>query len=157
MAERLTEVYCVLVPLAEGRLILPRSCVAEVVAHSTPVEMAGAPPWYLGTVQWTGRAVPLVSFEGICGEPVPPVTGRSRIVVLHCLGSELEGGYFALVSQGFPQVLRVTADVVRPDNSRAIPERWPALCQLRMMSETPLVPDVERLESMIAQETSVAA
>jgi chemosensory pili system protein ChpC len=157
MAERLTEVYCVLIPLAEGRLILPRSCVAEVVAHSTPVEMPGAPPWYLGTVQWTGRAVPLASFEGICGEAVPPVTGRSRIVVLHCLGSELEGGYFALVSQGFPQVLRVTTDVVRPDNSRAIPERWPALCQLRMMSETPLVPDVERLESMIAQETSVAA
>jgi chemosensory pili system protein ChpC len=101
--------------------------------------------------------VPLASFEGICGEAIPPVTGRSRIVVLHCLGSELEGGYFALVSQGFPQVLRVTTDVVRPDNSRAIPERWPALCQLRMMSETPLVPDVERLETMIAQETSVAA
>ena len=70
--------------------------------------------------------VPLVSFEGICGEAIAPVTGRSRIVVLHCLGAELEGGYFALVSQGFPQVLRVTTDVVRPDNSRAIPER----CQL---------------------------
>ena len=40
--------------------------------------------------------MPLVSFEGICGEQIPPVTGRSRIVVFHCLGSELEGGYFAI-------------------------------------------------------------
>jgi chemosensory pili system protein ChpC len=157
MAERLLELYCVLIPLADGRLILPRSCVAEVVAHSTPVEMPGAPAWYLGTVQWNGRSVPLASFEGLCGEAIPPVTGRTRIVVLHCLGGVLNGGYFALVSQGFPQVVRATADVVRPDNSRAIPERWPALCQLRMMSETPLVPDVERLEALIAQETSVAA
>ena len=119
MPERLTEVYCVLIPLADGRLILPRSCVAEVVAHSTPVEMPGAPPWYLGTVQWSGRAVPLVSFEGICGEPTPPVTGRTRIVVMHCLGSELDGGYFAMVSQGFPQVLRVTGDVIRPTRARS--------------------------------------
>lgn len=157
MAERLLEVYCVLVPLADGRLILPRSCVAEVVAHSTPVEMAGAPQWYLGTVQWSGRNVPLISFEGICGQAIAPITGRSRIVVLHCLGSALEGGYFGLVAQGFPQVVRVTSDVIRPDNSRALPDRWPALCQVRMVNETPLVPDVERLEAMIAQETSVAA
>ena len=157
MAERLLEVYCVLVPLAEGRLLMPRSCVAEVVAYSTPSEMPNAPPWYLGSINWSGRSVPLVSFEGLCGLPLPTASGRSRVVVLHCLGSALEGGYFALVAQGFPQVVRVTTDIVRPDNSRAIPDRWPALCQVRMMSETPLVPDIERLETLVAQETRVVA
>ncbi len=156
MAERLLEIYCVLVPLADGRLIVPRSCVAEVVGHSVPAQMPGAPPWYLGTFAWSGQQVPLVSFEGVCGQAIPPVTGRSRIVIAHCLGDELEGGVFGFVAQGFPQVVRVTSDVVRPDNSRAIPERWPVLCQLRMMSEAPLVPDLERLETMIAEETSVA-
>lgn len=157
MPERLLEIYCVLVPLADGRLILPRSCVAEVVAYSPPAEMPGAPTWYLGTVPWGGGQVPLVSFEGICGQTIPPVTGRARIVIVHCLGETLEGGVFALVAQGFPQVVRVTSDVVRPDNSRAIPERWPVLCQLRMLSEAPLVPDLERLEAMIAEETSVTS
>jgi chemosensory pili system protein ChpC len=155
MAERLLEVYCVLVPLADGRLILPRSCVAEVVGHTPPAEMPGAPPWYLGTFAWSGAQVPLVSFEGICGQPIPPVTGRTRLVIVHCLGDELEGGVFGLVAQGFPQVVRVTSDVVRPDNSRPIPDRWPVLTQLRMMNEAPLVPDLERLEQMIAEETSV--
>ena len=44
MAERLTEVYCVLIPPAAGRLILPRCCIAEVAAHTTPVALPGAPP-----------------------------------------------------------------------------------------------------------------
>jgi chemosensory pili system protein ChpC len=157
MAERPVEVYCVLIPLADARLILPRSCVAEVVAHHAPVAMPGAPAWYLGTVQWSGRSVPLVSFEGACGHPIPATSGRSRIVVMHCLGETLEGGYVAIVSQGFPQVVRVTPDVIRPDHSRVIPERWPAICQVRMMTEAPLVPDLERIESMVAQETSVGA
>ena len=64
---------------------------------------------------------------------------------------------FALVSQGFPQLVRVSSDVVRPDNSRVFPERMPVICQIRMVNETPLVPDLERLEEMIADETSISA
>ena len=153
MAERPLEVYCVLVPLAEGRLLLPRSCVAEVVAYTPPVSMPGAPAWYLGTVSWNARSVPLVSFEGACGQAIPPASGRSRIVVLHGIGDALEGGFLGLVSQGFPQVVRVTPEVIRADRSVALPERWPALCQVRMMTEAPLIPDLERLESLVAQET----
>ena len=51
--------------------------------------------------------------------------------------------------------MRVSTDVVRPDNSRSFPERAPVLCQIRMLNETPLVPDLERLEEMIAEETSI--
>jgi chemosensory pili system protein ChpC len=77
--------------------------------------------------------------------------------VFHCLGTRLDGGNFAVVSQGFPQLVRVSSDVVRPDNSRVFPERAPVICQVRMVNETPLVPDLERLEEMIAEETRVAA
>ena len=79
------------------------------------------------------------------------------MVVFHCLGTRLDGGNFAVVSQGFPQLVRVSSDVVRPDNSRVFPERAPVICQVRMVNETPLVPDLERLEEMIAEETRVAA
>jgi hypothetical protein len=30
----------------------------------------------------------------------------------------------------------------------------PVLCQVRMINETPLVPDLERLEEIISQETT---
>ena len=36
-------------------------------------------------------------------------------------------------------------------------ERTPVICQVRMVNETPLVPDLERLEEMIAEETSIGA
>ncbi len=157
MAERVTEIYSLLIPLVDGRLIVPRACVAEVIGFQTPSEMTGAPPWYIGTVPWNGRQVPLASFEGACGQMIPPASGRTRIVVFHCIGSQLEGGYFGLVSQGFPQLVRVSSDVVRPDNSRSFPERMPVICQVRMVNEVPLVPDLERLEEMIAEETTMPA
>jgi len=157
MSERVQEIYSLLVPLAEGRLIVPRACVAEVVGFQVPSEMTGAPPWYIGTVLWSGKQVPLVSFEGACGQAIPAHSGRTRVVVFHCLGTRLDGGNFAIVSQGFPQLVRVSSDVVRPDNSRVFAERAPVICQVRMVNETPLVPDLDRLEEMIAEETRIAA
>jgi chemosensory pili system protein ChpC len=62
-----------------------------------------------------------------------------------------------VLTQGFPQLVRVNADVVKADSSRTFAERSPVLCQVRMINETPLVPDLERLEEMISEETSVAA
>jgi hypothetical protein len=31
----------------------------------------------------------------------------------------------------------------------------PLICQVRLLNETPWVPDLERLEAMVAEETSV--
>jgi len=155
MSESGSEIYSLLIPLADARLLVPRACVAEIAGYQVPSSMVGAPPWYLGLVQWNGRAVPLVSFEGLCRHPTPIVSTRSRLVVMHAIGERVDAGAYALVSQGFPQLVRVSNDVVRPDHSRSFPERSPVLCQVRMLNETPLVPDLERLELMIAEETSV--
>ena len=155
MTERIAEVYSLLIPLADARLLVPRACVAEVIGYQAPAPMDNAPPWYLGLVNWSARMLALASFEGACGLPIPLTNNRSRIVVFHALAGRAESGYIAIVSQGFPQLVRVSNDVVRPDNSRSFPERMPVLCQVRMLNETPLVPDLERLEAMIAEETSV--
>lgn len=155
MTERIAEVYSLLIPLADSRLLVPRACVAEVIGYQSPAPMERAPPWYLGVVNWNARTVPLVSFEGACGLMIPPASGRSRIVVFHALAGRAESGFISIVSQGFPQLVRVSNDVVRPDNSRSFPDRIPVLCQVRMLNETPLIPDLERLESLIADETSV--
>ena len=156
MVERITEIYSLLVPLLDGRLIIPRSCVAEVVGFQNPSEMPGAPPWYLGMFSWGSRQIPLISFEGTCGQTIPPLTGLTRVVVLFALGSQIEGGYYGMVSQGFPQLVRVNADVVKADPSRNFPERGPILCQVRMLNESPLIPDFECLEQMISEETRAA-
>ena len=145
------------VPLAGERLIVPRACVAEVISFQAPAGMANAPPWYAGIVNWGGRSVPIVSFEGAFGQALPTVSSRTRIVIFHAMSGKLASGYFGVLTQGFPQLVRVNADVVRPDPSRSFPERSPVICQVRMVNETPLIPDLQRLEQMIAEETSVMA
>lgn len=146
------EIYCLLVPLSEDRLLLPRACVAEVINYQAPTPMEGAPPWYLGTVAWGGRRVPLVAFEATLGKALPRASGRTRIVVMQGLTSRT-GGNFCVLTQGFPQLVRLTPEVIHADDSRSFNERVPVIGQVRMMNETPLIPDFERLEAMIAEET----
>ena len=149
-----SEVYCVLLPLAEERLLLPRACVLEVVNYHAPTPMVSAPPWYRGTIPWGGRQVPVVSFEACCGRSIPEPSGRTRIVLLHSLTAD--AAPIGILAQGFPQHVRVAADVLKGDDSRVFGERVPVICQVRMISEYPLIPDLERLEQMIGEETRVA-
>jgi chemosensory pili system protein ChpC len=159
MSAAVDELYCLLVPLSEDRLLVPRSCVTEVINYQAPTPLEGQPPWYLGTVAWGGRRVPLVSFEAACGRNVPRTSGRTRIVVMQGITPHAEamGGHFALLTQGFPQLVRLSPDVVHADDSRSFTDRVPVICQVRMVNERPLVPDFERLEQQIAEETRPAA
>jgi chemosensory pili system protein ChpC len=150
------EIYCLLVPLADDRLLVPRSCVTEVINYQAPTPMEGAPPWYLGTVAWGGRRVPLVSFEAACGRNPPRASGRTRIVVMQGITGDSGPGHLAVLSQGLPQLVRLSPDVVHANDSRTFGERSPVICQVRMVNEYPLVPDFERVERMIAEETRAA-
>ena len=150
------ELYSLLIPLAQERLIVPRACVAEVITWQAPEKMEGTPPWYLGTIHWSGRAVPVISFEAACGQSLPTPGTRTRIVIFVALGNHITGGYFGVITQGFPQLVRVNVDVVKSDPSRTFPERGPILCQVRMLNESPLIPDFDHLEEMISEETRAA-
>ena len=150
------ELYSLLIPLGQERLIVPRACVAEVITWQAPERMEGTPAWYLGTIQWNGRQVPVISFEAACGQSYPPPGTRTRIVIFAALGSHVTGGYFGLITQGFPQLVRVNADVVKADPSRSFSDHGPVLCQVRMLNESPLIPDFEWLERMISEETRAA-
>ncbi len=154
MSERPAEIYGLLIPLAGERLLVPRGCVAEVVGYQTPQEMTGAPPWYIGVINWNGRKVPLVSFEGSCGQDVAPPTERSRVVVLNAVSPQVDAGYLAVLSQGFPQLVRISPELVKLDAARTFGEGSPVLCQLHMLNESPLVPDLDRLEVMVSEETT---
>lgn len=147
------ELYSLLVPLAEDRLIVPRACVAEVVRFSRPEQADGSKEWMLGTVNWNGRPLPVVSFEGTIGKELPAPTGRTRIVVFHASTGQIRIGYFGMLTQGFPQLVRVNRAVLKLDATSGWPEGAPVLCRARMINEYPLVPHLEKLEMMIVRES----
>ena len=150
------ELYSLLVPLSEDRLIVPRACVAEVVRYSAPKQEAGAHEWMIGEVNWSGRPLPVVSFEGAIGNDVPVATGRTRIVVFYASAGHLKSGFFGLLTQGFPQLVRVNKDVLKLDATEGWPDGAPVLCRVRMINEYPLIPDLDRLEAMLAEELTQA-
>lgn len=151
MSERDEELYCLLVPMTDQRLVIPRSCVAEVIGYVTPSDPAEGPPWYLGIVNWNGRHVPLVSFEGASGAKVLPASARARIVILHTMSPEVQSGYFAILAQGYPQLVRVSRKTLQPVALpvEGLPET--VLCQVRLLDETPAVPDLAAIEAMLAE------
>lgn len=153
MSAAAEELYSLLIPLTEDRLIVPRACVAEVVRFSKPEQREGSRDWLLGTISWSGRELPVVAYEGTIGKEVPAATGRTRIVVFYATGGKLRGGYFGMVTQGFPQLVRVNREVLRLDSPDGWDDGAPVLCRVRMINEFPLIPHLENLEEMIAEET----
>ena len=153
MSSDTEELYILLIPLAEDRLIVPRACVAEVVRFSSPEKEAGAHDWMLGSVTWNGRPLPVISFEGALGKDVPAITGRTRIVVFYASTGQLKTGYFGVLTQGFPQLVRVNKDVLQLHTTEGWPQDAPVLCRVKMINEFPLIPNLEKLEAMLARES----
>jgi chemosensory pili system protein ChpC len=147
------EIYSLLIPLVGERLVVPRACVAEVVRFGSPRRTEGAQDWLLGMVNWNGRELPVVSYEGTLGRDIPAATGRTRIVVFVGSTGQLKTGYFGITTQGFPQLVRVNRDVLKLESTDGWPDGAPALCRVRMINEFPLIPDLEKLEYMLARES----
>ena len=147
------ELYSLLVPLAEERLIVPRACVAEVVRYAPPDKRDGTRDWMLGTISWNGRELPVVSYEGAIGTELPPTTGRTRVVVFYSITGNVRPGFFGILTQGFPQLVRVNEEVLKLESTEGWAEGAPILCRVRMINEFPLIPDLESLEAMIAADS----
>lgn len=144
------DIYSLLVPLSDHRLLVPRANVAEVTSFRQHKPYADAPPWLLGTIEWEGESLPLLSIEGCTGQAVPDVAARTRVLLLRTLTDALPYKCFGVVTQGFPQLVRVNAMVLEQDESSSWPASGPVLCQVRMLNQRPLVPDIEQLERMLA-------
>ena len=146
------ELYSLLVPLADERLIIPRACVAEVVRFTAPESREGSESWMLGTINWSGRALPVIAFEGTIGKEVPATTGRTRVVVFNASTENLKTGFFGIITQGFPQLVRVNREVLKLESTEGWPDGAPVLCRVKMINEFPLVPNLEAIADMIAAE-----
>lgn len=149
MDKKVEELYSLLVPLHQNRLIVPRSCIAEVIRYTAPEATEGMPSWCRGFVHWNDRQVPVICFENLCGMDAAPTGGRTRIAMFHAIAGLLQGGFFGILTEGFPQLVRVNPEVMEPADRQAWPEDGPVLCQIRMINEYPIIPDLDRLERLI--------
>lgn len=142
MATDVTELYCILLPLGSGKLLLPRGIVEEVRGLAEPTPVAGAPDWLMGCVRWRGQSIPLVAVEPILGEEIPGASRRSRMVIVRAPDGTLEPAAMAILAQGFPYILRVTPELV---SSVQVPDHEAILAEISLGLERPIVPDLPAL------------
>ncbi len=151
MSQTFDEVYSLLIPFAGGKLIVPRITVAEVMGYTRPRPLRGAPQWLLGLINWQGQEIPLISFEGLCGRKIPERANRTRIAIMFAIGGQMEPPVFAVMTQGYPYLVRVNAAVLSVDPENAYSEESPVLNRLRMANERPVIPDLEEIEAKLLE------
>jgi chemosensory pili system protein ChpC len=150
------ELYSLLIPLRSDRLVLPRVCVAEVVRYHMPADQEQQSGWFRGMIRWNNKAIPVVSFEMLCGQALSPISGRTRVVVVNPLGTA-DCPHYGLLAEGFPQMVKVNREVVVLDTTYQAPPGAPIMCRISMLKEQALIPDLEAIEQRIGAELAEKA
>jgi chemosensory pili system protein ChpC len=148
------DIYSLLIPLEEDRLVVPRSCVAEVIRYSAPVGN-DADSWLCGSVTWNNLDIPVVSFERMCDMSPPTPAGRTRIVVFHPVSGRDDIPY-GLLAEGFPQMVRVSSEVLKVDQGYKPPSESPIICRVHLLQEQALIPDLELIEQRLSAALAVS-
>lgn len=148
MAELPREIRGLMIPVANGRLLLPNATVAEVMTYSEPEAKDSGPDWLLGMVNWRGWRLPLVSFSRIAGIGREDSFANTKIAVLKALGGDPKLPYLAVLTQGFPRLATVTPESLVPtddDGQRAAG----VLAEVLLRDDPATIPDLAAIEAMI--------
>lgn len=148
------EIRCVLVPVGQLRLLLPNATVAEVITLPTPEPVQGAPEWLLGRIAWRGWRVPLVSFTKLAGAPEGDADLAVRVAVLKALGNNARLPFVAVVTQGFPRLTTLNAELIIPTHDGA-PLPPGVKAQVLVRDDIAVIPDLEAIEAELASLLSL--
>lgn len=151
------QIYAVLISLEGDTLLLPNAAVVEVISREAVRPAAGAPPWLFGHCDWNGRRVPVVSFEALNGAVAPPVSHRTRIVLLHSFGTFLGAAAIALMTQGYPHLITLNRRALRSIPLRTGDRDDLILSRVRIASQEAVIPDLETIEADLARTAIGAA
>ena len=149
------EIRCVLIPSGGTRLLLPNATVAEVITLSTPEPVENAPEWLLGRIAWRGWKLPLISCATLAGSDDSAGGMNSRVAVLKALGSNPRMPYLAVVTQGFPRLTTLNAELILPTHDGTeLP--FGVRAQVLVRDDMAMIPDLEAIESRVVEVLDLA-
>jgi chemosensory pili system protein ChpC len=138
-----------MLPLGARSLVLPNVAVAELVGFQEPVAEPDAPDWLLGSIQWRGRRIPLVSFNAALGGDATEMQGRrKRIAIVNTLSGNPQLPYIGLLTVGISRLVRIRADNLVADPEGEV-ESALLLDSLTVAGQPAWIPDLDRLEQMV--------
>jgi len=140
-------VSCLIAPLADRKLLLPITAVAEVVSTFSAPDGTGAQGSLYGWLNWRDQRIPLLSFEAAAGGEKQPLQSESRMAVLNAIGDAGGLGYYGIVLQGLPNPVQVNGESLRETDSG---KQKMILSDAQLGEETLSIPDLLALEAQVA-------
>lgn len=139
-----------MVPITEGRVLLPNATVAEVISYTRPESIPNAPAWLLGRLPWRGWRLPLFSFAMLAGSANEESYSNAKVAVLKALGGNAKMPFVAMLAQGFPRLTTVTPDLLIPTGDESA--HPPGVHgHVLVRDDQAVIPNLGQIEGLIAQ------
>jgi chemosensory pili system protein ChpC len=140
-----------LLPLSNMNLVLPNTCIAEII-NLQPIEpIKKSADWLLGMTSWRGVHIPVISFERANTMAMDEYSKVTRIAVLNSLGNESDLPFYGIITQGIPKLLAVEKTdinaIKKPDVELPIAQQ-----QTMINNEAAVIPDQLLIEKMLKKE-----
>lgn len=148
MEEKKTEIRGLMIPITNGRVLLPNATVAEVITLSTPDRIANAPEWLLGRISWRGWKLPLISFSLLAGFALDERATGGRVCVMKALSGFARMPYMAMLAQGFPRLTTISSDILIPTGDPSN-RRAGVLMDLMVRDDQAVIPDLQYVEQVV--------
>jgi chemosensory pili system protein ChpC len=142
------------IPLREVNMLLPNVAIAEVSNYRVPDEQADTPDWLLGTIDWRGQIIPVVSLELFCGDKIPANPVYSRFIIVNSVRANSPVHHYALVAAALPRSTLFDNTIVDDVQDCDLPALQ---CRVFIGREQAVVPDLDHLQEALEQHWSVAA
>ncbi len=143
------EIRGVLIPVTNGRVLLPNATVAEVITFATPEKIPNAPEWLIGRLRWRGWRIPLFSFSILAGLAHEEGSLGVRVAVLKALGGHAKMPFVAMLTQGFPRLTTISPDLLIPTGDESHPPTG-VMHQVLVRDDHAMIPDLNRIEGLMA-------
>ena len=148
MAELPREIRGVMVPVTDGRVLLPNATVAEVISYTQPEHVPNAPAWLLGRLAWRGWRLPLFSMPMLTGRLEDESRTNARVAVLKAIGGHAGLPFLALLAQGFPRLTTITQELLIP-TADEVPHAAGVHSEVLVRDDRAIIPDLDAIEAMM--------
>jgi chemosensory pili system protein ChpC len=142
------------IPLREINLLLPHVAVAEVGNYRIPDKQHDTPDWLLGTLDWRGQIIPVVSLELLCGDKIPANLVYSRLIIINSVRTNSPVRHYAIVAAGLPRPVQFDNTVVDDVETCDLPALQ---CRVYVGRERAVIPDLDYLQGLLEQHWRAAA
>jgi chemosensory pili system protein ChpC len=144
------EIRGVLIPITNGRVLLPNATVAEVITLANVEKIPNAPEWILGRLSWRGWRLPLFSFAILSGLTHEEGSTGARVAVLKAIGGHAKMPFIAMLTQGFPRLTTVSPELLIPTGDEHHHPHG-VRAQVLVRDDQAVIPDLNQIETLMAE------